>query len=300
MSPTSWRPARPGACCPARASRTPSGSSRCCARRIRRLPRHRDLLDAGGVLGAAGRRGRPPGSRRSAVADHAIMSAMDYRSLGSTGLKVSRIALGCGNFGGIGSAPEFYGQGESDEEAFAIMDAAYELGINVFDTADAYGGGRSETAIGKWLAQKGSAVRDQVLLSTKAFNPVGAGPNDRGLSRRALVRQVDASLGRLGAERLDLFLMPRARSGDAARGDARGARRPARRGQAALHRRQQHRGLAPGPRALDQRRPRARRASSGCSRPTACSTARPRPRCCRCAPIRASASRRSRRSPAAG
>jgi aryl-alcohol dehydrogenase-like predicted oxidoreductase len=135
------------------------------------------------------------------------MSGMDYRSLGSTGLQVSRIALGCGNFGGIGSAPEFYGQGESDDEAFAIMDAAYELGINVFDTADAYGGGRSESAIGKWLAQKGSAVRDQVLLSTKAFNPVGDGPNDRGLSRRALVRQVDASLGRLGADRLDLFLI---------------------------------------------------------------------------------------------
>jgi aryl-alcohol dehydrogenase-like predicted oxidoreductase len=135
------------------------------------------------------------------------MSGMDYRSLGSTGLQVSRIALGCGNFGGIGSAPEFYGKGESDDEAAAIMDAAYELGINVFDTADAYGGGRSETAIGKWLAGKGSAVRDQVLLSTKAFNPVGDGPNDRGLSRRALVRQVDASLGRLGAERLDLFLI---------------------------------------------------------------------------------------------
>ena len=56
------------------------------------------------------------------------MTAMDYRPLGTTGLQVSRIALGCGNFGGIGSAPEFYGQGESDEEAFAIMDAAFELG----------------------------------------------------------------------------------------------------------------------------------------------------------------------------
>jgi aryl-alcohol dehydrogenase-like predicted oxidoreductase len=134
------------------------------------------------------------------------MSGMDYRPLGSTGLQVSRIALGCGNFGGIGSAPEFYGMGESEDEAFAIMDAAYEMGINVFDTADAYGGGRSETAIGKWLASRGNDVRDQVLLSTKAFNPVGDGPNDRGLSRRALVRAVDASLARLGAERLDLFL----------------------------------------------------------------------------------------------
>lgn len=134
------------------------------------------------------------------------MTPVDYRSLGTTGLQVSRIALGCGNFGGIGSAPEFFGMGESDEEAFAIMDAAFELGINVFDTANAYGGGRSESAIGKWLAKRGSAVRDQVLLSTKAFNPVGDGPNDRGLSRRALFNAIDASLTRLGAERLDLFL----------------------------------------------------------------------------------------------
>jgi 1-deoxyxylulose-5-phosphate synthase len=132
---------------------------------------------------------------------------VDYSSLGSTGLQVSRIALGCGNFGGIGSAPAFFGQGESEDEAFAIMDAAFEAGINVFDTADAYGGGRSETAIGKWLARRGPAVRDQVLLSTKAFNPVGDGPNDRGLSRRHLVRQVEASLKRLGAETLDLFLI---------------------------------------------------------------------------------------------
>ena len=86
------------------------------------------------------------------------------------------------------------------------MDAAFELGINVFDTADAYGGGRSESAIGKWLAGKGSAVRDQVLISSKAFNPVGEGPNDYGLSRRHLKRQVERSLARLGVEHLDLFL----------------------------------------------------------------------------------------------
>jgi aryl-alcohol dehydrogenase-like predicted oxidoreductase len=132
---------------------------------------------------------------------------MEHVKLGTTGARVSRIILGCGNFGGIGSAPAFFGRGASEEEAWAIMDAAWLAGIRWFDTADAYGGGRSEAAIGKWLAQKGSAVRDQVLLSTKAFNPVGDGPNDRGLSRRALVRQVDASLGRLGAERIDLFLI---------------------------------------------------------------------------------------------
>ena len=79
---------------------------------------------------------------------------MDYVNLGNTGLKVSEFGLGCGNFGGIGSAPEFYGQGESQAEAFAIMDAAVDIGINFFDTADAYGGGRSEEAIGAWLGQR--------------------------------------------------------------------------------------------------------------------------------------------------
>ncbi len=131
---------------------------------------------------------------------------MQYTPLGSTGVRVSRIILGCGNFGGIGSSPAFFGQGESDEEAAAIMDAALDLGINVFDTADAYGGGRSESAIGRWLAARGSSVRDQVLLSSKAFNPVGDGPNDSGLSRRHIKRQVERSLERLGADHLDLFL----------------------------------------------------------------------------------------------
>ena len=77
------------------------------------------------------------------------MSGMQYRALGSTGLQVSRIALGCGNFGGIGSAPEFYGQGETDEEAFAIMDAATEGGITFFDTADVYPLGGSGETVGR-------------------------------------------------------------------------------------------------------------------------------------------------------
>jgi aryl-alcohol dehydrogenase-like predicted oxidoreductase len=132
---------------------------------------------------------------------------MQYKNLGRTGLKVSAVILGCGNFGGIGSAPAFFGQGETQEQAFAIMDAAWELGINCFDTADAYGGGRSETYIGAWLKAKGAAVRDQLLLSSKVFNPVGDGPNDRGLSRRQILRQVEASLRRLGADYLDMYLI---------------------------------------------------------------------------------------------
>jgi aryl-alcohol dehydrogenase-like predicted oxidoreductase len=132
---------------------------------------------------------------------------MEFRRLGRTGLKVSRLGLGCGNFGGIGSDPRFYGMGENESEAFALMDRAFELGINFFDTADAYGGGRSESVIGRWLRGKDASARREILVSSKAFNPVGEGPNDRGLSRRHLKRQVDESLKRLGVERLDLFLI---------------------------------------------------------------------------------------------
>src|SRR5580704_5621799 len=90
---------------------------------------------------------------------------------------LARIALGCGNFGGVGSAPAFFGQGISESGAFALMDAAWEAGIRHFDTADAYGGGRSETTIGKWIAARG--VRP--TLTTKTFNPMTAGA-DHGLA----------------------------------------------------------------------------------------------------------------------
>ena len=132
---------------------------------------------------------------------------MEYRRLGTTGVNVSRLGLGCGNFGGIGSAPQFFGQGENEAQAFALMDRAFEAGINFFDTADAYGGGRSETYIGRWLEAKGAAARQRLLLSSKVFNRVGPGPNDRGLSRQHILRQVDESLKRLKTDWLDLYLI---------------------------------------------------------------------------------------------
>ena len=132
---------------------------------------------------------------------------MDYRPLGSTGLKISRLGLGCGTFGGVGSAPAFYGMGETEPQAVELMDRAFDAGVNFFDTADAYGGGRSEEFIGRWLKVKGPRVREQLLLSSKVFNPVGVGPNDRGLSRRCIMRQVDASLSRLQTDRLDMYLI---------------------------------------------------------------------------------------------
>jgi aryl-alcohol dehydrogenase-like predicted oxidoreductase len=132
---------------------------------------------------------------------------MECRVLGTTGIEVSRVALGCGNFGGIGSAPAFFGQGESEEEALALMDAAWELGITLFDTADAYGGGRSERAIGRWLAGRGPEVRERIVLSTKVFHSVEGDQRDRGLAPERIRRQIDGSLARLGVERVDLYLI---------------------------------------------------------------------------------------------
>ena len=125
---------------------------------------------------------------------------MDRRQL-ANGVEISRIILGCGNFGGIGSAPEFFGQGENDEQAFAIMDGAWELGITTFDTADAYGGGRSETVIGKWIASRGQRPE----IATKTFNPMQVGA-DRGLKRERMSRQLESSLDRLGVEQVDVYL----------------------------------------------------------------------------------------------
>jgi aryl-alcohol dehydrogenase-like predicted oxidoreductase len=130
---------------------------------------------------------------------------VDKRRLGGSGIEVSRVILGCGNFGGIGSAPELFGHGESREQAFAIMDAAVELGITTFDTADAYGGGRSETYIGEWLRAKGAETRDRIVLSTKTFNPMHEGA-DHGLAPERIRRQLESSLGRLGVEQVDMYL----------------------------------------------------------------------------------------------
>jgi 1-deoxyxylulose-5-phosphate synthase len=119
----------------------------------------------------------------------------------ATKAALARIVLGCGNFGGVGSAPEFFGRGQSPDEAFALMDAAWEAGIRHFDTADAYGGGRSETVIGRWIAARG--VRPG--LTTKTFNPMSAGA-DRGLAPERIARQLRSSLDRLGTGYVDLYL----------------------------------------------------------------------------------------------
>jgi aryl-alcohol dehydrogenase-like predicted oxidoreductase len=130
---------------------------------------------------------------------------METRPLGGSGVDITRVILGCGNFGGIGSSPAFFGRGTSHEDAFHVMDVAWDRGITTFDTADAYGGGRSETWIGEWLATKGPDVRDRILIATKTYNPMDAGA-DHGLGRARIRRQIETSLQRLGVERVALYL----------------------------------------------------------------------------------------------
>jgi 1-deoxyxylulose-5-phosphate synthase len=130
---------------------------------------------------------------------------VEHRELGRSGIAVSRVILGCGSFGGLGSSPAFFGRGIARGEATRIMDAAWELGITTFDTADAYGGGRSESWIGEWLATKGPDVRDAISVETKTYNPVEEG-GDSGLARTRILRQIDRSLTRLGVERVALYL----------------------------------------------------------------------------------------------
>jgi aryl-alcohol dehydrogenase-like predicted oxidoreductase len=112
------------------------------------------------------------------------------------------IALGCGNFGGVGSSPEFFGQGIAHGEAFAIMDRAWDAGITWFDTGDAYGGGASESWIGEWMRERGH----RAVLTTKVFHSTTGTQGDTGLAPDRIRRQLESSLARLGVDRVDLYL----------------------------------------------------------------------------------------------
>jgi aryl-alcohol dehydrogenase-like predicted oxidoreductase len=112
------------------------------------------------------------------------------------------ISLGCGNFGGIGSAPELFGQGIPRDEAFAIMDRAWAEGIRWFDTGDAYGGGTSESWIGEWRRERNA----EPTITTKVFHSTTGTPGDSGLAPDRIRRQLAGSLERLGVERVDLYL----------------------------------------------------------------------------------------------
>ncbi|MCU0728480.1 MAG: aldo/keto reductase [Planctomycetes bacterium] len=125
---------------------------------------------------------------------------MKYARLGRTALEVSRLCLGTMNFGPF----------TSPEESFAIMDAAREAGVNFLDTADVYGRdkgkGATEEIVGAWLAQ-GGGRREDTVLATKVFGRMGEKPNERGLSARHIRDACEASLRRLGTDRIDLYQM---------------------------------------------------------------------------------------------
>jgi aryl-alcohol dehydrogenase-like predicted oxidoreductase len=120
---------------------------------------------------------------------------MNYRYLGSTGVKVSPLCFGTMSFGG-----------QADRETSAAMfRRCREAGINFFDCANVYETGLSEEILGELIAD----CRDEVVITTKAYFPMGEGPNERGSSRYHLVRAVDASLRRLGVDRIDVFFLHR-------------------------------------------------------------------------------------------
>lgn len=120
---------------------------------------------------------------------------MEYRALGRSGCAVSTLALGTMTFGN-----------ESDETtSHAQLDRFVEVGGTLVDTADVYGAGTSEEIIGSWLASRPSEVREHVVLASKGRFAMGDGPNQVGLSRRHLADALDASLRRLGVERIDLY-----------------------------------------------------------------------------------------------
>ena len=128
---------------------------------------------------------------------------MDYVRLGQTGLKVSRLCLGTMTYGSSKWRPWVLDESESRP----FIRQALEHGINFFDTADMYSRGASEEVLGRAL--KEFAARDQVVIATKVFNPMGDGPNDRGLSRKHIFDAIDASLRRLGVDHVDLYQIHR-------------------------------------------------------------------------------------------
>ena len=128
---------------------------------------------------------------------------MQYVPLGATGLQVSRLCLGCMTYG-----DPAWREWVLDEDASRpFLRAAWEAGINFFDTADMYSNGRSEEVVGRAL--KELARRDEVVIATKLFNPMGPKPTQKGLSRKHVMEAIDASLKRLGTDYVDLYIIHR-------------------------------------------------------------------------------------------
>jgi len=130
---------------------------------------------------------------------------MQYTRLGSSGLKVSRIALGCMSFGETTSGFNQWSLGEADAQPF--FEQAVQLGITLWDTANVYSLGTSEEIVGR--AIRTYSRREDIVLATKVHFPMHAGPGGSGLSRKAIMENIDASLKRLGTDYVDLYQIHR-------------------------------------------------------------------------------------------
>ncbi|XWW46132.1 aldo/keto reductase [Fibrella sp. USSR17] len=129
---------------------------------------------------------------------------MEYVRFGHTGLVVSKLCLGCMTYG---TPTDRWPWALNEEQSRPFIQKALESGINFFDTADVYTAGASEEVVGRAL--RDFAKRDDIVLATKVFNPMGPGPNDRGLSRKHIMQAIDASLKRLGTDYVDLYQIHR-------------------------------------------------------------------------------------------
>jgi len=129
---------------------------------------------------------------------------MEYVRFGNTGMKVSRICLGTMTYG---KPTDRWPWALMEDQSRPFIQKALELGINFFDTADIYSYGASEEVLGRALND--FAKRDEVVIATKVFNPMGPGPNDKGLSRKHIMSAIDASLKRLGTDYVDLYQVHR-------------------------------------------------------------------------------------------
>jgi len=135
---------------------------------------------------------------------------MDYVRLGKTGLQVSRICLGCMSYGKAKASPAGALRWEwtlSEEDSRPYIKRALEAGINFFDTANVYSTGESELVLGR--AIRDFAKRDELVVATKVWGPMREGPNGRGLSRKAILTEMDNSLKRLGTDYVDLYQIHR-------------------------------------------------------------------------------------------
>lgn len=118
---------------------------------------------------------------------------------------VDRIVMGCGNFGGIGSAPSLRSAGDSERQALLLLDRARRAGLRRFDTANTYGGGSSELVLGKWLRSQGGSFVQNAQIATKVGNPHGCPAGETPLSAAQIFYHLDQSLRRLGLEQIDLY-----------------------------------------------------------------------------------------------